>query len=57
MNNSKRIVELLTKSPDLLSRMQRRKQHTLWQRVHNGNGTAKKSGKSSMTIGLLDKEK
>jgi hypothetical protein len=46
MNNSKRIVELLTKSPDLISAMKRRKQNTLWQQLHNGNGTAKKSGRA-----------
>jgi len=42
MNNSKRIVQLLTKSADLMTALRQRKQRTLWQRLHNGNGTQKK---------------
>jgi hypothetical protein len=47
MNNSKRIVELLTKSADLMSALRRRDADTLWQRLHNENlRCAPKSTKS-----------
>ena len=48
LNNSRRIVELLTKSPDLISALRRRKVNTLWQPLHNGNVTKEKSRRSSM---------
>jgi hypothetical protein len=48
MNNSRRIVELLTKSADLMTALRRRKQQTLWQRLHNGNAKQKMLSGSSM---------
>ena len=38
MNNSRRIVELLTKSADLMTALRQREKQTLWQRLHNGIG-------------------
>jgi hypothetical protein len=42
MNNSRRIVELLTESADLISTLRRRKADVLWEQLHSGNRTHKK---------------
>jgi hypothetical protein len=42
MNNSRRIVELLTESSDLISALRRRKAEALWEQLHGGNRTQEK---------------
>jgi hypothetical protein len=56
MNNSRKIVELLTKSPDLHSTLQRRKADMLWQQLHDGNGTPKKIYSLNSFTGGMDKK-
>jgi hypothetical protein len=53
MNNSKRMVELLTKSADLITALRQRKTETLWQRLHKG--THKRIDRLSMSAGWLTK--